>query len=120
MPFETVMGPNRHIMENNGDLQPIARSINPTLWVPSENLSFVLLPNLCYQYTDDLIVINNKKLDHYLDLTFIKDTRGKLSARLYDKRDDLDFYSVNLPFLSSSIPSGPSYSVHKSKLIRYA
>ena len=42
MPFERVMGPNQHI-ENNGDLQPIARSMNPTLWVPSENLSFGLL-----------------------------------------------------------------------------
>ena len=38
IPFERVMGPNRHSMENNGGLQPIARSMNPTLWVPSENL----------------------------------------------------------------------------------
>ena len=43
MPFERVMGPNRHIMENYGDLQPIARSMKPTLWVPSENLPFGLL-----------------------------------------------------------------------------
>ena len=44
MSFERVMGTNRHIMENNGDLEPIARNMNPTLWVPSENLSFGLLP----------------------------------------------------------------------------
>ena len=43
MPFERLMGPNRH-MENYGDLQPIARSMKPTLLVPSENLSFGLLP----------------------------------------------------------------------------
>ena len=43
--FERVMGPNRHIMKNFRDLQPIARSMKPTLiWVPSENLSFGLLP----------------------------------------------------------------------------
>ena len=63
--------------------------------------------NLCYRYIDDLIVFNNKtfldylkeiypsqltvekanKSDHladYLDLTFIIDSGGKLSTRLYD------------------------------------
>ena len=40
------MGPNRHNMENYGDLQPIARSMQETLWVPSENVSFGLLPKL--------------------------------------------------------------------------
>ena len=90
--------------------------------------------NLCYRYIDDLIVFNNKtfldylkeiypsqltvekanKSDHladYLDLTFIIDSGGKLSTRLYDKRDDFDFHIVNFPFLSSNIPSGPSYGV---------
>ena len=78
--------------------------------------------NLCYRYIDDLIVFNNKKFldyvkeiypsqltvekanksDHladYLDLTFIIDSGGKLSTRLYDKRDDFDFHIVNFPFL---------------------
>ena len=77
--------------------------------------------NLCYRYIDDLIVFNNKKFldylkeiypsqltvekanksDHlgdYLDLTFIIDSGGKLSTRLYDKRDDFDFHIVNFPF----------------------
>ena len=45
VPFERVMGPNRHNMENYGDLQPIARSMKPIFWVPNENLSFGLLPN---------------------------------------------------------------------------
>ena len=99
--------------------------------------------NLCYRYIDDLIVFNNKKFldylkeiypsqltvekanksDHladYLDLTFIIDSGGKLSTRLYDKRDDFDFYIVNFPFLSSNIPSGPFYGVYISQLIRYA
>ena len=98
---------------------------------------------LCYRYIDDLIVFNNKKFldylkeiypsqltvekanksDHladYLDLTFIIDSGGKLSTRLYDKRDDFDFHIVNFPYLSSNIPSGPSYGVYISQLIRYA
>ena len=96
--------------------------------------------NLCNRYTDDLIVFNNKKFldclkeiyppyltvkkanksDHladYLDLTFITDSGGKLSTRLYDKHDDFDFH---IAFLSSNIPSGPSYGVYISQLIRYA
>ena len=99
--------------------------------------------NLCYRCMDDLIVINNKKfldylketypsqltvekanksdhLSNYLDLTFVIDSGGKLSTRLYDKRDDSDFHIVNFPFLSSNIQSGPSYGVYISQLIRYA
>ena len=91
--------------------------------------------NLCYRYINDLIVFNNKKSldyhkeiypsqltvekanrsDHladYLDLTFITDSGGELSTRLYDKRDDFDFHIVNFPYLSSNIPSGPSYGVY--------
>ena len=99
--------------------------------------------NLCYRYVDHLIVLNNKKFldclkkiypsqltvlkairsDHladYLDLTFIINSGGKLSIRLYDKRDDFDFHIVDFPFLSSNIPSGPSYGVYISQMIRYA
>ena len=94
--------------------------------------------NLCYRYKDDLIVFNNKKFleylkeiypfqlnvekanksDHladYLDLTFIKDSRGKLSTRLYDKHFEFDFHIVNFPFLSTNIPSGNSYGVYISQ-----
>ena len=86
--------------------------------------------NLRYRYIDGLIVFNNKtfldylkeiypsqltvekanKSDHladYLDLTFIIDSGGKFSTRLYDKRDNFDFHIVNFPFLSSNIPSRP-------------
>ena len=63
------------------------------------------------------------KSDHladYLDLTFIKGSGGKLSTRLYDKREDFDFHIVNFPFLSSNIPSGPLYCAYISQLIGYA
>ena len=74
-------------------------------------------------YPSQLTVEKANKSDHladYLDLTFIIDSGGKLSTRLYDKRDDFDFHTVNFPFLSSDIPSGPSYGVYISQLIRYA
>ena len=74
-------------------------------------------------YPSQLTVEKANKSDHladYLDLTFIIDSGGKLSTRLYDKRDDFDFHIVNFSYLSSNIPSGPSYGVYISQLIRYA
>ena len=99
--------------------------------------------NLCFRYIDDLIVFNNKKfceyvkdiypcqlnvektnqsdnLASYLDLTFTTEKDGKLSTKLYKKRDDFGFHIVNFPFLSINISSGPSHAVHISQLIRYA
>ena len=59
-----------------------------------------------------------------LDLTFTVEKDGKLSMytklHVYDKRDDFNFHIVNFRFLSSDIPSGPSYGVYISQLIRYA
>ena len=97
--------------------------------------------NLCLRYIDDLIVFNNKTfgdyvkeiypsqltvekantsddLANYLDLTFIIGSNNRLYTRLYDKRDDFDFHIVNFPFLSSNIPSSPSYGVHILQLIK--
>ena len=96
----------------------------------------------CYRYIDDLIVFNNKFMDYvkeicpsqltvekanksdhlanYPDLILPIDSEVKLSTRLYDKCDDFDFHIVNFPFLSSNIPSGPSYGVYISQHIRYA
>ena len=47
----------------------------------------------------------------YLDLTFTIEKDGKLSTKLYDKRDDFDLHIVNFPFLSSNMPSRPSNGV---------
>ena len=74
-------------------------------------------------YPSQVTVEKANKSDHladYLDLTFIIDSGGKLSTRLYDQHDDFDFHIVNFPFLSSNIPSGSSYGVYISQLIRYA
>ena len=54
--------------------------------------------NQCYRYTDHLA--------DYLDLTFIIDSQGKLSTRLYDRSDDFEFHIVNFPFFFSNILSG--------------
>ena len=93
--------------------------------------------NLCCRYIDDLIVFNNKKfgnylkeiypsqltvekantsddLANYLDLTFSIGSSNRLYTKLFDKRDDFAFHIVNFPFLSSNIPSGPSYGVYIS------
>ena len=55
----------------------------------------------------------------YLDCYLYIDT-GKLTTRLYDKRDDFNFPIVNFPLLSSNIPSVPTYGVYVSELFRYA
>ena len=39
---------------------------------------------------------------------------------LYDKRDDFNFHTTNVPFLSSNIPSSPAFGVFISQVIRYA
>ena len=56
---------------------------------------------------------------HLLDCYLYTDN-GKLTTRLYDKRDDFDFPIVNFPLLSSNIPSAPVYGVYVSQLFRYA
>ena len=99
--------------------------------------------SLCFRYTNDLIVFNNKKfweyvkdiypsqphvektnqsdnLASYLDLTFTIEKVGRLSIKLYDKNDEFDFHIVNFLFLSNNIPSGPSYGFYILQLIRYA
>ena len=55
----------------------------------------------------------------YLDCNLYIDS-GKLTTRLYNKRDDFNFLIVNFLFLSSNIPSVPAYGVYVSQLIRYA
>ena len=56
----------------------------------------------------------------YLDMTFIIGNNNRLYMKLYDKRDDFEFHTVNFSFLASYIPSGPSYHIYISQLIRYA
>ena len=98
--------------------------------------------NFTYRYIDDVLSLKNTKFAEYLEFIYpreleIKETtetsasssyldcylyidNGKLTTRLYDKRDDFNFPIVNFPFMSSNIPSAPAYGVYVSQLIRYA
>ena len=74
-------------------------------------------------YPSQLNVEKTKQFDNlasYLDLTFTTEKDGKLSAKLHDKSDGLDFHILNFPFLSSNTLSGPSYGVYIAQLIRHA
>ena len=93
-------------------------------------------------YIDDVLSLKNTNFAEYLKFIYpceleIKETmetaasssfldcylytdNGKLTTRLYDKRDDFNFPIVNFPFLSSNIPSAPAYSIYVSQLIHYA
>ena len=47
-------------------------------------------------------------------------SNGFVSSKIYDKRDDFDFDTVNFPFLDGDVPRRPSYGVYISQLIRFA
>ncbi len=100
--------------------------------------------SLIFRYIDDLICINNEDFekyiskiyttDHlelkettegdreasYLDLMVSITPDGRLEFRLYDKRDQFNFYIVNFPYMDSNIPVKPAYGVYNSQLVRYA
>ena len=98
--------------------------------------------NFTYKYIDGVLSLKNTKFAEYLEFIYpreleIKETtetaasfsyldcylyidNGKLTTRLYDKRDDFNFPIVIFPFLSSNMPSAPAYGVYVSQLIRYA
>ena len=99
--------------------------------------------NVSYRYIDDLISFSNKRfyefisdiypkeltisettestsITSYLDLLSTRDEKNNITTKLYDKRDAFGFNTVNIPFMSSNIPSAPVYSVYASQLIRNA
>ena len=99
--------------------------------------------NFTYRYIDDVLSINNPDFDNYLgqmyppeleikntaesntsasylDLLLSIESDGQRRTSLYDKRDDFNFHITNFRFLSSNIPSSPTYGVFISQLIRYA
>ncbi len=100
--------------------------------------------NLIFRYIDDLICINNEDFEKYinkinttkhlklkettesdkeasyLDLLVSITPDGRLEFRLYDKRDQFNFFIVNFPYMDSNIPVKPAYGVYKSQLVRYA
>ena len=51
------------------------------------------------------------------NLSIYNDT---VSTKIYDKRDDFDFDTVNFPFLDVDVLRRPSYGVYISQLIHFA
>ena len=47
-------------------------------------------------------------------------SNGTVSTKIYDKRDDFDFYIVNFPFMDGFVSRRTSYGVYISQLIRFA
>ena len=41
-------------------------------------------------------------------------------SKIYDKRYDFDFETVNFPFLDGDVPRSTSYGIYISQLIRFA
>ena len=55
----------------------------------------------------------------FLDL-HLSISNGFVSSKIYDKRDDFDFYIVNFPFLDGDDPLSTSYGVNIFQLIQFA
>ena len=55
----------------------------------------------------------------FLDLN-LSITKGIVSSKIYDKRDDFNFEIVKFPFLDGDVLHSPSYGVYISQLIRFA
>ena len=45
-------------------------------------------------------------------------TNGKVSSKIYDKRDDFNFEIVKFPFLDGDVPRSPSYGVYVLRKVR--
>ena len=55
----------------------------------------------------------------FLDL-HLSISNGFVRTNIYDKRNDLYFNIVNIPFLDGDVPRSASYGVYISQLFRFA
>jgi hypothetical protein len=94
--------------------------------------------NFTFRYEDDVLSLNNSvdriypieneikdttsrdMFGSYLDLHLEIDNEGRLSTKLYDKRDDTNFPIVNFPLMRSTIPAAHAYGVYISQMKRYS
>ena len=77
---------------------------------------------VCQVYSTDLQLnkANSSDTDApFLDLN-LSITNGIVSSKIYDKRDEFNFETVNFPHLDADVPRSPSYGVYISQLIRFA
>jgi len=62
----------------------------------------------------------NDRLSSYFDHHIIIDNRGRLKTKLYDKRDDFTFPTVNSPFIGSNIPASSAYGIDNSQHVHFS
>ena len=55
----------------------------------------------------------------FLDL-HLSTSDGFVKTKVFDKRDEFGFHTVNFPFLDVDVPRSTSYGVYISQLIRFA
>ena len=94
------------------------------------------------RYLDDLLNIDNIYFDQMVDRIYPTElqlnranssdteapfsdlnlciSNGTVSTKIYDKRDDFDFDTVNFLFLDGDVPRRTSYGLYISQLIRFA
>ena len=89
------------------------------------------------RYLDDLLNIDNPYFEGIVNRIYppelqlnkantsdtetpFLDLHLSVSSKLYDKRDDFDFYIVNFPFLDGDVPRSTSCGVYSSQLIQFA
>ena len=117
------------------------RDFMKSLWYNSQADIILAFNNTC-RYLDDILNIDNQYFEQYKaqiypvelilvksntndqDATFL-DLRlmlsdGTVSVKIYDKREDFDFCTVNYPNLDGDVPTLPSYGVYISQLTRHA
>ena len=98
--------------------------------------------NSTSKYLDDLLIFDNIYFDQMVDRIYPTElqlnranssdteapffylnlyiSNGTVATKIYDKRDDFDFDTVNFPFLDGDVPRRSSYGVYISQLIRFA
>ena len=80
----------------------------------AEFLALIYPPELEVKETTDT-ASSASFLDIYLEF----DDSGKISATIFDKRDDFNFKIINFPNMCNNIPASPAYGVYISHLIHY-
>ena len=95
-------------------LHPSAAMLKLFLKIFSECLDVI--------YPSELEIKDTSEATHFVNFLNLcqRIHNIQITTCLCDKRDDLNFYIVNFPFLSSNIPSSPAYGVFVSRLVRYS
>ena len=89
-------------------------------WLNIDNIYFDQMVDRIYPTELQLNRANSSDTEApFLDLNLCI-SNGTVSTKIYDKRNDFDFDTVNFPFLNGDVPRRTSYGVYISQLIRFA